>query len=145
MLKTYWLTYVYLNVHPLSRNFQNVFGKFAGNVKSQNFSMNLKIFPGLLQFFEILIKTEFWREKNDEIIGWEYIFSFLEWKDNRTGMDQWASFFSFSFSQFYGRAHNAKAFLKCAPLDSVINFVRMIWFMRDKYLFFLFIVRQNSI
>ena len=31
-------------------------------------------------------------------------------------------------SQFYGRAHNAKAFLKCAPLDSVRSLVRMIWF-----------------
>ena len=39
-------------------------------------------------------------------------------------------FFHF-ISQFYGRAHNAKAFLKCAPLDSVRGLVRMIskvWF-----------------
>ena len=32
-------------------------------------------------------------------------------------------FFHF-ISQFYGRAHNAKAFLKCAPLDSVRGLVR---------------------
>ena len=39
------------------------------------------------------------------------------------------SCFSFHFlSQFYGRAHNAKAFLKYAPLDRVRNLVRMIWF-----------------
>ena len=31
-------------------------------------------------------------------------------------------------SRFYGRAHNAKAFLKCAPLDSVRSLVRMFCF-----------------
>ena len=36
-----------------------------------------------------------------------------------------------SFSQFYGPAHNAIVFLKCAPLDSLRNLVRMVWFDQD--------------
>ena len=44
-------------------------------------------------------------------------------------MENWFLTFSFHFiSQFYSRAHNAKAFLKCAPLDSVRSLVRMLWF-----------------
>ena len=51
-------------------------------------------------------------------------FKIILWDVNKNALD----LFSFSFSQFYGRAHNAKAFLKCASLDSMRNLVRMIWF-----------------